>query len=240
MINEKQFVESFNSYWKSILPLSKFFLKEVNRRYTKSDNNFLESNIVGRRRSFLSEIAFKLLKESYELNYDIYENQNVYLRLDLIEKKCKELFKIYEKDENGLTEKLNDNEISEILTLAKRMKVFLNNNYTIENLVISPKFIGCGFVETCYGDILINDTLLEVKMVNRNFQLNDFKQVITYCALNSVSNTYDIKNIGIYNPRKGRHVIYELNDLCLNISGKTSLVLLGEIIDLISNSGMSK
>jgi hypothetical protein len=39
-------------------------------------------------------------------------------------------------------------------------------------------------MESCQGDILNNETLIEIKAGERGILSSDIKQIITYCALN--------------------------------------------------------
>ena len=240
MINEKQFVENYGFFWKSSLPLSNFFLREVNNHQVKGDFDFLTSQINGRRRSFLSEVSFKLLKDSYEYEYDFSDDTKLSERLVNVEKICRDFFKLYQEADSQLYDYLNEDEKKETIELSKRIKNFLNEYLKCKELLVYPKFSGCGFLDTCYGDILVDNILFELKMVNRNFQLNDFKQLIVYCTLNFLSNEHKIEKIGLYNPRKGKYVIYDLDEFCLNISGKTSTSLFSEVIEYVSSGELSK
>ena len=71
-----------------------------------------------------------------------------------------------------------------------------------------PYFKGCGLIDECFGDVIMGDTLYEIKSVSGNFIMEHFKQVFVYFALNYISKNYSLKNIAIYNPRK---------DLCFKI-----------------------
>lgn len=240
MISEKQFVENYEFFWKSALPMTKFFLRKINLELTEMRDKFLDSGIYGRRRSFISQVGFIFFADSIKNKYELKLESIPNGKLNEVQDKCKLQFNNYSNDEVNITAELDQNELVEAIELGFRMKQFFSTYQGIDNIVISPKFNGCGFLDNCYGDVLIDDTLYEIKMVNRNYRANDCKQLMVYCALNYMSNQYAITNVALYNPRLGKHFKTEINQFCLMISGKSSSELFGEIIDFVSGGGISK
>lgn len=96
---------------------------------------------------------------------------------------------------------------------------YMSLRYT-HDLVINPFFPGCGIINNCYGDIIQLKTLTEVKAGDRNIVPSDLKQLITYCALNWISNydKYDIEKIEIYNSRLGYSWECDLNSFLVSIT----------------------
>lgn len=237
MISEKQFIFSYNFFWKSLLPTSSLFLRKINENLYDRKYENLESFIIGRRRSFLSYVSFqtftKALKQEIELGdypYEKYQHQeNIYIQQ----------FSELEDNDPEIKAPLEIKEYYEMMILADRLYRYFTK-ITKASAMANPSFKGCGFLNNCYGDIIVDQTLYEIKMVNRNFRLQDCKQVLTYCALNSVSRQYLINNVALFNPRSGKLAIFNINDFCLMLSGKSSTFLFGEIIEFISGGGISR
>jgi len=74
-------------------------------------------------------------------------------------------------------------------------------------------------MESCQGDIFYNETLVEIKAGERGILSSDIKQIITYCALNWLSNhPKKIINVEFYNPRQGILWVSELEELIMSVS----------------------
>lgn len=240
MIGEKYFINNYSFFWESHLPMTNFFLRKMNTDLFEKQDEFLESKTNGRRRSLLSQVGFEIFGEAVRNKADI-DSALVEDRFKEIEEKCRvQLLELEDEDITHLLKKLDEYEINESVELAKRLDKYFSTHENLQEIIINPRFKGCGFIDFCYGDIVANNTLYEIKMVDRNFRSIDCRQLLTYCALNYMSNDYTIKNIGIYNPRRGKYFKISLDRFTLMISGKPSSVLLGEIIEFISGGGVSK
>jgi hypothetical protein len=239
MISEKKFINGYGFFWGSILPMSKVFLRKMNKDLLLSTNDYyLDSATDGRRRSFISLLGFNLFANSIGINnYLQLIKQN---GIEEVENLTRNQLKNYEFQEIGLLSKLTEIEINEAIELAIRMRKFFIKYESNSQINISPFFKGCGFIENCFGDVIVNNTLYELKAVQRNFQVVDYKQLITYCALNYMSRQYDIKEIALYNPRSGNYFKHNIDQFSMMISGKPSTILFGEVIEFISGGGISK
>ena len=65
-------------------------------------------------------------------------------------------------------------------------------------------FHGCGFINQCYGDILIKNneesTIVEVKAGERNFTISDLRQILIYAGLDYIHNQVFPTYNRLYNP----------------------------------------
>jgi hypothetical protein len=99
-----------------------------------------------------------------------------------------------------------------------------------------PPFPGCGIMSNCNGDLLWGKTLVEIKARTvkpgrRPFHMEDFKQLLLYCALNHLSDEkYDIQKIELFNPREGYLWQSDLREFVLMISNSATS-------DLFENTG---
>lgn len=109
-----------------------------------------------------------------------------------------------------------------------------------EFVQVFPRFPGCGFVDESQGDILVGNTLYEIKSAARTFRLVDFRQLLVYLALNISSQTYEISNIGLFNPRTGDYVEIAVQEFAQSISGKHATELFAEIVAFLSSGGISR
>ena len=102
-----------------------------------------------------------------------------------------------------------------------------------------PVFKGCGRINSCKGDIISNDKLVEVKAGDRHFRITDVRQVIAYLAMNSISKQYEIQHIALVNPRKGLFFETTVEDLIKNCSQRKPVDVFGDIIDFLSSEVVS-
>jgi hypothetical protein len=133
-----------------------------------------------------------------------------------------------------------DDEIEDIREQHSRMmRIFASDDSTSE-IVAEPVFPGCGIIDTCIGDLLASNTLFEVKAGDRRFRSIDVRQLVTYATLNHISKRFEIRRVGLFNPRIGIRMEIGLDELCLEISGKNSVDLLTEITMAISSGDTSR
>jgi len=109
-----------------------------------------------------------------------------------------------------------------------------------ELIVPRPPFDGCGQLSACRGDLLVGQTLYEVKAVSdEGFQQPDLRQLVIYCALNFAAPRYDIRQIGLVNPRQGTLFRSDLEWIVQNLSGQEPVDLFYEILDFLSTERVS-
>jgi hypothetical protein len=134
--------------------------------------------------------------------------------------------------DQGYAEDLTPGEIEDAREQHERMMCVFTADATGE-VVPEPVFPGCGFIDTCRGDVLVCKTLFEVKAGDRLFRSIDVRQLVTYAALNLVSRQHKIHKVGLFNPRVGIRAAVE-------VSGKDAITLLSEIVVAISSGETSR
>jgi hypothetical protein len=130
-------------------------------------------------------------------------------------------------------------EVKEANALAKVLTAFVKLQASHEVIVPRPPFAGCGLLAACQGDLLIGQTLYEVKAVDGGFAQPDIRQLLIYCALNFAAPRYDIRRVGLINPREGTFFCSDLEVLVQNLSGRGSSELFYEIMDFLSTERVS-
>jgi hypothetical protein len=252
LITEKRFALSYRSFWNSIIPLAWSY---VRRRNLQVDT-FVDAPLVSglnENRGVINELSFKLFAESREKGVPASDleqediDQSIKRALDFIRR-----FREYSRKPVPWP---SLNAIAEARALAERLERFVER-FPGFSVVIAPSFPGCGWLDECSGDMLINDVLCEVKSggsrIRRRvksggtpfegpvtsggtrFQGRDFRQLLIYAALNFQSRRYDIDSVCLVNPRLGIYLQENLDDLCFELAGAPAIEVFAEIIDFVS------
>ncbi|MGI6436467.1 MAG: hypothetical protein ACOX0D_00190 [Sphaerochaeta sp.] len=235
MISEKIFIRNYWGFWDSLFPLHRAFLKGVVMECAQEQHE-IKLTTSGRRFSFVSEIGFQIFSIAITKQVSIDSIGFGSTLYNDIQRRCIQQFELFQDDDSTICEPLSKPEFSDAISISHVLK----NRFKGQELTISPKFRGCGIIDTCYGDILVADTLFEIKAVNRNFHVVDFRQLITYCCLNHISKAYAINSIGLFNPKRGMCYTIPLDLFSSAIAGIDINDLYWEIINFISQEETSK
>jgi hypothetical protein len=122
---------------------------------------------------------------------------------------------------------------TEARTLATALTSFFRL-HPANLLLPTPPFRGCGWLDDAEGDVLADETLIEVKAGDRLFRGIDLRQLLCYCALNFSAKSYEIDSICLLNPRSGTYFIDDLEHLCRQTAGTSATNVLGEIVGYVS------
>lgn len=233
MINEKRFAETFTSFWNVVLPLSNSAIKNL-KTISHTVTDAVDTEYIKSRRAFINHFAFNIFKHSIKVNKIVHLLDNeVINRIHNLTQK--QLNAFISKDLPDLRT-LNAKEIEEALLMAENIETFFATYYKAKNkILVNPLFNGCGIIKNCFGDVIVNNNLFEIKATKKFFEPKDIRQLLVYCALNSRNKKYDIENIGIYNPKVGQYFKIGVDELCLMASGKESTIIFNDIINFISN-----
>jgi len=232
MISERKFSNSFSSFWNELLPTADSFVRRTNlslERYCRPTDSILDTNPD--RRSVINELSFRLfmsLAKGKELSYN-----------DKMELSVKVSHYI-EKLAPNITIDLpiSQEELHEAESLSSSLSAYFSDR-EIGSLRFWPLFRGCGRMHACRADIIKNDKLIEVKAGDRHFRITDFRQIITYLSLNSISKQYVIENIALVNPRKGLSSEITVESLIGNCSRRKPVDVFGDIIEFLSTEVIS-
>lgn len=241
MISEKNFIKKYQLFWKTLFPMSKHFLTRV-KLYCDKNNTEFNFKTHNLRWSFVSEIAFMIFVDQTK-NLSLKMNKNLYEEYKLgsisygnIENKCKNKFILFD-NVNRMPKSLDEDEYNDAIKLA----MLMNNHFDSKNeLTTMPYFKGCGFIDECFGDVIMGETLYEIKSVSGNFIMEHFKQVFVYFALNYISKNYSLKNIAIYNPRKDLCFKIPVQEFAVIIAGKSYVDLISDFERFVTTEYSSK
>jgi len=145
---------------------------------------------------------------------------------------------------NAVIDKFDDPsalEYDEILRLTNSIANFCNQHAIREFPVkFGPHFLGCGIVDSSEGDVLMGECLYEFKAGDRSFRTSDLRQLLTYCALNFASHQFKITSIGAVNPRHGTFFALDIETVAFEMSNKSPIELLSEIVYFVSGGTPSR
>lgn len=232
MISERKFSNSYSSFWNELLPTADSFVRRMNlslERYYHSNESKLESDRD--KRAVINELAFRLfmkLAKGIELSdsekLDLSDNVSNY-----IEKLAPNI---------NINRPISKEEINEAESICTALAMFFPAR-EFGALEFWPNFKGCGRMQACKGDIIINEKLIEVKAGDRHFRMTDIRQVITYLSLNSISKQYTIEQMALVNPRKGVFFETTIEILIEDCSRRKPVDVFGDIIDYLSAETIS-
>jgi hypothetical protein len=233
MISEKKLVVSHTSFWRSILPMADSFTRMMNSHARPFADPY-PSTFPPQRNAGISELAFRLFDASGEFPPELVADDVVDhpLTIRLAANTRKYIGKLDGSiEEGGITRE----ERIEAARLWSRLSRHFRDNEGGYPIVTRPKFIGCGFVDDCEGDILAGTVLYEIKNVERDFRLVDVRQLLAYVALNSAAPRHRIEAVALLNARSGKFFRMRLNSLALAVAGVPASELLSGIVDYLTS-----
>jgi hypothetical protein len=237
MISERKLVASHSSFWREAMPLGDSFVRFMNSSYDRF-NIPRESLLKSNRNSLVSELSFRLFNASVELGFDFFAAAPGNALIKSLTEKVEQY--IARLDPRVIISPMTAEEIVEAKYWARSLKFFTINVCAGKNILIEPKFYGCGIIDQCEGDILIGKTLWELKNVERDFRIADVRQLLTYCALNYASEQYQIESVGLVNARLGICFQINLTSLSTMAAAMSESELLGAIVRYITMDAPSR
>ncbi|MCP8883875.1 hypothetical protein NIM87_10220 [Devosia sp. XJ19-1] len=130
-------------------------------------------------------------------------------------------------------------ELSEVTSIAQRITE-LCRSVGGKDVTFFPEFRGLGMLEKCQGDIRVDDTIIEIKYVDRSFRSTDFRQALTYATLANLGGDNGIDRIILYNPLRGTYVDTTLEELIFSSSGRSVEEFEFEFLSVLDGSGVSR
>ncbi|WOI57140.1 hypothetical protein [Palleronia sp. LCG004] len=231
MIDASSFANLHNAFWAENAPTSEHFVRRLNLEYTDRWSPPIKKPGGPIRAALVAEIAFAKFCTPVGLmskaNLEAIAIGEARRRLRPLTDSPDELDVAVSPDEKVQIDNLENN-----------LRGFFKKNAA--TVVLRPTFSGCGYVDACEGDVVYGATLYEIKAVDRSFRSADIRQLITYCALNHASQDFDLRYIGIFNPRRGVSFDMSIDRVCREISGRSQQELLSEIVSCVSSGDISR
>lgn len=239
MISEKQFSAGFAGFWAGMMPLlTPQLIAEFNLTgsvLTTGRRDWvrpLVSPPSGTGNDLVAELAFGLfaesIKEAVPVSVLVTRKAQYKKIVTSAVRRIGEL-----RRRSGRVTAAVEDGTDEAVILAKRLVQYFRTAHTDGQIVVQPRFRGCGMLDSCYGDVLAGKCIYELKTVDRNLRSVDLRQAIIYCALNYSSQQFAIEQITILNPRRGIEYNFCVGDLIDRISGKTPAEFFHQMIDFV-------
>ena len=235
MIGATEFPGAYGSFWRNVTPTIDLFVRKINLELYERVDLPLNYQVDSTRSALVAESAFALFDQ-----YSQHDGDRAQFFEQFVEQATGEARRrLARLNVENIEDDLNPVELNATQELFRRLSGFFVDLPGRE-LVVRPDFPGCGFVDRSEGDVIYGDALFEIKTVDRNVRSIDIKQLITYATLNHKSDSYLIRDIGIYNPRRGIEFRLGLEDLCMGISGVSAIELLEVIAYSVASGEVSR
>lgn len=242
MISETTFAKKFTSFWNEILPNAKNYVRLVNggrivALYEPFEQAERKSNIA-----LINTIYFNMFRLccENELQYNDL-NKSLFYKSEFFNEILTDSLNYISKFSYGnkCELPLTNGELTQIRQLFKLICHHIP--FQGNKVLIDPLFDGCGFMNRAAGDILFNNTLIELKSGERKFNLVDFRQVVIYLCLNHYSKSpKKINNIELFNPRMEISYTESVDGFCKNISSLNSRELFTEIQKFLTDNNFTE
>jgi len=218
MISERDIAEKFSVIWKQNFPLlTSNYIRVFNETQIEKINRFPVLTNEKVRYDLISEAAFNLSEIVNVTNGTAKEILSNSQKLnELIAGTANVIWKSGKYSNDELI--INEFEKDEIFKICNNIIEFINT-VKKESIYFKPCLKGYSFIPDLVADILIDDTLYEIKTVNRNFKSSDLKQLFLYLALKQTSKSENWKYAGLYNPRKGTYCKFSVKKIVYDLSG---------------------
>jgi hypothetical protein len=238
MISERTFAIRYTSFWHQALPMGEEVVEAINRNLKQDFSRCRPQPDREARHDLISEISLRWFAAH------VVEGRLSKHRLGAVEltRIAAEAHTFVGRLRGVPVPELpppSPTELSESVALTDALIEFILAQGGREIIVPRPSFAGCGLLSACEGDLLIGQTLYEVKAVGRGFHQPDVRQLVIYCALNFAAPRYDIRQVGLINPRQGTFFCSDLEWLVQNLSGQESSELFYDILDFLSTESVS-
>ena len=226
MSSAEEFAERNGAFWKNTAPMLEPLIRSANlgpMRFAPP----LEGVSPPQRAALVAEAAFSMFSSSLARVHKAASS-----RVDLEIRARRRIAVLVGTPVRGVSG-LSVADWDEATTLSLRLADYANSLMEEEGALatISPVLPGCGMVDQAEADLSIGQTLVEVKSVGRAFRGTDIRQVLVYAALDEAANRPHAWNrVALCNPRQGTTLMWSLEDLCVEVSGRPRSDVLAGII----------
>lgn len=240
MISETKFCQQHSSIWRILAPTCDLFVRKLNDSLSDRFSPPMASIVASERRAFINEIAFTLFCDNVIAMKRGFASRPSEEELNRAVKAARSVVSRIDDDRAACDDDLEENEIDDACEQYTRLWNNITRTTEAENIIVRPKFPGCGIIDTCYGDVFAHGVLTEVKAGDRGFRSIDVRQLITYAALNYISGSYTIIKVELINPRVGVKFLIDLEELCYEIGGKSTSEMLSDVVRVMSSGEVSR
>lgn len=228
MISETFFASNYISIWRTIAPTMDDFVRKTNMDgYTRVWPPLSSYTLAGRR-GLINEAGFVLFAKAAKQD----KEPDTYWASSEIGPSFDEArARTRSTSDSSIEETQNADEEKEALEIFGRLYIHFIRNSS-NNVTVAPAFSGCGIVNNCFGDVIINDRkIVEIKSGDRSFRSIDYRQVSIYCALHYAKTKNLFEHVELLNPRTGICVEMEFSQFVYEISGNSPVEFCQNMIE---------
>jgi hypothetical protein len=236
MISERKLVASSSSFWRQAMPMGDAFVRSVNENLMRFEACLSVVSDQGRN-SLISELSFRLFCEYRDVNANVDLARIDAARLESLAKATEGFISRLEKGK--AVREMTAVECKDALLLATKVGDHFARFESGSVIVTRPQFVGCGILDDCEGDVLAGSTLYEIKNVDRDFRLADFRQLLVYAALNYAAKTHPIDSVALVNVRLGKRFRIGLDEFASSVAAVSQFELLNSIVSYVSSERLS-
>lgn len=235
MISEHQFASGYTSTWRTVTPLSDGYWHMENMLTTRVFSP-LNQRASKEMRGVVNEVGFRAFSRIKRSNTKP-NRTNVQKAISESIEEAITYVNRFMSNSINTTSEFDENCIRESTFIAFRLIHFFAYK---DRIIIQPKFVGCGVISACEGDIVVDDCLYEIKAGNRAFRISDLRQLLIYTALAYSNKSLIFDCIGIFNPRTGVTWKRSIDHVCLAVAGQRSNDVLPILVDQFSMASVSR
>jgi hypothetical protein len=205
MISEKQLIRGFKHMWNSWFPMLNY--ETINYIINNSHKtnilthwaNKIDTDVPALFNDLIAEIAFNSFAS------DLLNRENGYSSKDIKNSDIEQAFlkmsliRGSKFDYNLITQEM----LKDAHILKERLLTLYKGATDI--ITLNPKLHGYGILSSCYADLIIGTSIIEIKSSKDFFRVEDFKQIFLYAFL-SHQNKIIINDLTLLNPRRGEMI----------------------------------
>lgn len=241
MMSDRTFSRRFSSYWKKAMPMADHFIRRVNMNPVRFADPVL-SRALPERRGLINETAFLLAENAAEDgaldgNFDHFDFFDFF---EGAEAEAVRRIALLEKRPAGELVPLDSSESTEVIDISKAILKFIKDEGASSDFTFSPGFPGCGLISECVGDLLVKDSLCELKAGERGFRSHDLRQVLICICLNHAQPKHRINRLCVVNPRRGVKFDVQVDVLSKAIAGASFVDVANDLIRFVSETHISR
>ena len=224
MISERQLSQRA-SFWSELAPMLDVFVRVINIDSVRFASK-VPALAPPEQRAFIGECGFEMARLTLEGANGI-DIQDV---APLVGRRLAHLDRTTAEPSNSILVAMEA--LTEIQGIAENLVELVTMlGGTVR---FAPRFLGCGYVSHCIGDILVGACLIEVKSGKRTFRNEDLRQLVVYTALNYAGRTHQIDKVALANPREGTLFKIALDTLIRRIASTGDKEFFERFVFLVS------
>ena len=231
LITEKRFALSYNSFWSSLIPMASRYLRRQNASLATFCEPMTENS--NDNRGVINELGFRLFCVSAT---EVVPGRNISSSSVKRETDAALSFiRRFRQFSRTPVDSPTPAAVEEARTVGDRIGIFVEAMKP-QIVIPRPAFPGCGWLDACEGDLLLDRSICEIKAGSGRFRGRDLRQVLTYAALNRAAASYPVDSVCLVNPRLGVLLSTNLDHLCFELAGTNAASILADIVDYLSQT----